>query len=213
MSRQYDDIKGGAEKLLSEIFCDDTSEMPEEFKSKMMESVRERVKAERNTQDEESFQEDLDFIDSDYEQSEEVKSSSEAVSDTPITELHDRKKTSAGRFSRQWTTILSLAAVFVFVLGGTLLTRGKLRSPGNSSNSSVTEGQIVTVITPYADTSIDESSVIETGKVSKPQAPAQPAPASFLQDMWLFIKAAAPYLGSALVGAGIAVFFMRKKKE
>lgn len=103
----------------------------------------------------------------------------------------------------QWKAMLSMAAVFVFLICGTLLTRGSLRAA-----TSIPGGQIVIVDTPEGAPGGSGLGIVDTSDVKNPEGFA-----GFMQDMWLFIKAALPYLCAAAVIAIIIVFVVRKMKS
>lgn len=111
-----------------------------------------------------------------------------------------------GTARRPWaTTVFSIAAVFVFLICGTFLTRGSLRgmyTPGTPG------GQITVVENPGNTPGIDGSGIIDTTAVKKPAGFA-----GFMQDMWLFIKAAFPYLCAAAAVVLIIVIVRKKMKS
>ena len=99
------------------------------------------------------------------------------------------------------------AAAAVFLVGGTLLTRGSLR-PGQAPQPA---GPIVLSGQP---TSYDPSRPDAPEGQQEGQNPEQNSGVVlFLEDMWLFVKAALPYLGSAAAGAAVTAFVLRKKEK
>ena len=102
---------------------------------------------------------------------------------------------------------IAAAAAAVFLVGGTLLTRGSLR-PSQELQSGA---PIVLSGTP---TSYDPSRPDAPEGQGEGQNPEQGSGAVlFLEDMWLFLKAALPYLGSAAAGAAVTAFVLRKKEK
>lgn len=96
---------------------------------------------------------------------------------------------------------IAAAAALVFLIGGTLLTRGSLRAgmlPPRPGTPAGLSGQP----TAYDPSNPGEPEAENSGNGF----------ILFLEDMWLFVKAAAPYLGSAAAGAAVAVFVLRKKE-
>lgn len=102
---------------------------------------------------------------------------------------------------------VAAAAAAVFLVGGTLLTRGSLRP----SQEPQPGAPIVLSGTP---TSYDPSHPDAPEGQGEGRNPEQGSGAVlFLEDMWLFLKAALPYLGSAAAGAAVAAFVLRKKEK
>ena len=102
---------------------------------------------------------------------------------------------------------IAAAAAAVFLVGGTLLTRGSLRP----SQEPQPGAPIVLSGTP---TSYDPSRPDAPEGQGEGRNPEQGSGAVlFLEDMWLFLKAALPYLGSAAAGAAVTAFVLRKKEK
>ena len=103
----------------------------------------------------------------------------------------------------RWKAWLAAAAAFVFLLGGTLLTRGSFRTDQPDQPDSGKPGIVHPMaIDPLADPQTEEAKEPET----------QNQIALFFGDMWLFLKAALPWLGGA--GAlAVAVYLVRKKQK
>lgn len=162
MNRQYNSTEEGAVKLLSEIFGEDDAEMPAEYKERLVENILYRARM-----DDDSPEDDL------WEEL------------SPADNKQEKPGTSRNRIP-QLKIILSVAAVFIFLLGGTLLTREKHRSGEPSENHPTT-------VVHYSDNS-------------------QSTDKGFVQDLWQFVKTAAPYLGCAAVGAGLTLLIVRKRR-
>lgn len=98
-----------------------------------------------------------------------------------------------GAVSFRWRAWIAVAAAFVFLIGGTLLTRGKLRpaAPGNQPGIERPAG------TPAAL------------PLGGPEEKSDTV--SFFEDMGFFVKAALPYLAGA--GAAAAVYLVIRKKK
>ena len=110
-----------------------------------------------------------------------------------------------GNIRRPWTTtVFSIAAVFVFLICGTFLTRGSLRGTNTPGTPG---GQITVVENPGNTPGIDGTGIIDTTDVKAPAGFA-----GFMQDMWLFIKAAFPYL-CVIAAVVLVIVLVRKKKE
>ena len=120
-----------------------------------------------------------------------------------VISLSDLIKDRMNRLQPQWKAMLSIAAVFVFLICGTLLTRGSLRT-----NPSHPGGQIVVIDNPGGEPGGNGPEVIDTSDVKNSDSFAV-----FMQDMWLFIKAALPYLGGAAAIALIIILVMKKKRS
>lgn len=127
-----------------------------------------------------------------------------------------------------WKTLLSIAAAFVFLIGGTLLTRGSLRTEKNWG-----PGITKPIILPTLRT--DSFSVNSSGILQEPQdqtqteeseKPQDPTPTEeikktpernqavlFLEDMWLFLKASLPWLGCAVILASLLGLIRNKLKS
>ena len=98
------------------------------------------------------------------------------------------------------------AEVF-FLVGGTLLTRGTLR-PGQGPQPGAP------IVLSGQPTSYDPSRPDAPEGQKEGQNPEQGSGVVlFLEDMWLFLKASLPYLGSAAAGAAITAFVLRKKEK
>ena len=97
------------------------------------------------------------------------------------------------RILKAW---IAAAAVLVFLLGGTLLTRGSLR--GNVPDSGNPPVVHAMPYNPFDETPEKEQ--------DKPQNEA----VLFLEDMWLFLKASLPWLGGA-GGVAIVLYCIKKK--
>ena len=93
----------------------------------------------------------------------------------------------------RWRAWIAVAAAFVFLIGGTLLTRGKLHpaAPGNPPGIEQPSGA------PASLPADDQEGKTDT--------------VSFFEDMGLFVKAALPYLAGA--GAAAAVYLIIRKKQ
>ena len=102
---------------------------------------------------------------------------------------------------------IAAAAAAVFLVGGTLLTRGTLR-PGQVPQPGAP------IVLSGQPTSYDPSRPDAPEGQKEGQNPEQGSGVVlFLEDMWLFLKAALPYLGSAAAGAAITAFVLRKKEK
>lgn len=127
----------------------------------------------------------------------------------PAAKTKGPERTGAGKDSRPGAgkgrlgrnTWLSIAAALVFLIGGTLLTRDRLRPK-------VPSGQPEDVIqsTALRTDGQEEGSGAEPGKEAEPGGIAL-----FLEDMGLFLKAAVPYLTGA--GAAAAVLLLVRGKD
>ncbi len=132
----------------------------------------------------------------------------EAKEASRIKAAEDQEGAGSGRkgtAKRPWaTTVFSIAAVFVFLICGTFLTRGSLRgtnSPGTPG------GQITVVENPGNTPGIDGSGIIDTTEVKTPEGFV-----GFMQDMWLFIKASFLYL-CAVTAVVLLIVIVRKKMK
>ena len=111
------------------------------------------------------------------------------------------------RMRNTWRSLIAIAAMFVFLIGGTVLTRGKLRTPVNIGQPG---GQITVVDFPGGQS-------IDPGKDRQDtsQLTGTEDAGSFLEDMWLFLKASLPYLGGTaiIVAGGYVVLKATKRKD
>lgn len=200
------------ESLLEELEGMDVPPMAPEFEARAMEKIRQR-KAEMDQR--EKAAEDLPAESS-------VREIPAAAAAGKLTEEKEAGRTSvkekpkgnpAGESSgarilrprfRGW---IAAAAAAVFLVGGTLLTRGSLRP----SQEPQPGAPIVLSGTP---TSYDPSRPDAPEGQGEGRNPEQGSGAVlFLEDMWLFLKAALPYLGSAAAGAAVTAFVLRKKEK
>ena len=120
-----------------------------------------------------------------------------------VVSFSEYKKNKTKSIQPQWKAMLSIAAVFVFLICGTLLTRGSLRT-----NPGTPGGQIIVIDNPGDEPGGNGPDVIDTSDVKNSDSFAV-----FMQDMWLFIKAAMPYLCGAAVIAVIIILVMKKKRS
>lgn len=118
-----------------------------------------------------------------------------------ITEINQGRKNNR----RIWTSVISIAATFVFLIGGTLLTRGSLDDPNVHKPAATVE--------PGGTPGFDESDIVDTSDVKNPGQNQPDSFASFMQDMWKFICRVAPYIGGAAVIALIAGLLIAGKKK
>ena len=106
--------------------------------------------------------------------------------------------------SHRWKAWLAVAAAFIFLFGGTLLTR---KSFHNETSWNPGNGQPDVVFRPAAFNPPDGNPKTET---TDPQE--QNEAALFFEDMWMFLKISLPWAG----GAGVVVllvFLIRKRKK
>ncbi len=108
-----------------------------------------------------------------------------------------------------WKELIAIAAVFVFLIGGTLLTRGRLRDAG-SSQSPVTH--TIGGEKDPAGSKIDSSKIVDASD-RKETISQENDSYSFFQDMGLFVRASLPYLAIAAGGAAIWIIIYRKRKS
>ncbi len=103
-----------------------------------------------------------------------------------------------------WKALIAAAALFVFLIGGTLLTRGKLRDPG--------PGPAANIIGQNAGLSGSgtDGSEIQDASDKKNTASGHQESASFLQDMGLFVRASLPYLVVIAAGGTLSVIVRQK---
>ncbi len=109
----------------------------------------------------------------------------------------------------RWTVLLALAAVFVFLIGGTLLTRGKF---GDTNRPYRPDEQAIPESQKTGDGGTEETDGTRMPDVS-PESVSVSGAESFFSDMWLFVKAAAPYVLCFAAGAAAGGFAVRKKQE
>ena len=111
---------------------------------------------------------------------------------------HPYKSTTAGKSNsgvRQRTTaILAVAAMLVFLICGTLITRDSLRN----TKDPITPNRPVEVVSNPDGAKISAADIVDTSEVKNPSE-SQGGFIGFLQDMWLFIKAVFPYMGGVAV--------------
>lgn len=142
---------------------------------------------------------DVDALLKELEQ-EEVPAMTEAFEKQAMGRIIERKKEldaedekNSRVISLRWRRWISIAAVFVFLFGGTLLTRGSFR------NTPVMPG------TPSA---------VTVPKTSQPEEGQRSEVALFFEDMGLFVKAALPYLaGAGAVAAALLIIRKKKTKQ
>lgn len=102
-----------------------------------------------------------------------------------------------------WKIWLAAAAVFIFLFGGTLLTRGSLHTDYPSDPGTGKTG----IVQPM---SMDPLSIDQTEEEKIPQDQNQAT--LFFEDMWLFVKASLPWLGGASALA-VLLYLVRKKQK
>ncbi len=193
MSNREDAADRELKKLLAAIADEEVPESSPEFYAHEMERVLQRKKeleAEAALQKEKATP-DLKLV-------------SDKNSNPPELQV-DRKREK--RMRNTWRSLIAIAAMFVFLIGGTVLTRGKLRAPVNIGQPG---GQITVVdfpggqsIDPGKDRQ-DTSQLTGTGDAG-----------SFLEDMWLFLLTSLPYLGGTaiIVAGGYVVLKTTKRKD
>lgn len=106
--------------------------------------------------------------------------------------------------SHRWKAWLAVAAAFIFLFGGTLLTR---KSFHNETSWNPGNGQPDVVFRPAAFNPPDGNPKTETTDQQE-----QNEAALFFEDMWMFLKISLPWAG----GAGVVVllvFLIRKRKK
>ena len=108
-----------------------------------------------------------------------------------------------GSASSGWKIWLAAAAVFIFLFGGTLLTRGSLHTDNNPSDPGTGKTSIVQPM------SMDPLSIDQSEEEKIPQDQNQAT--LFFEDMWLFVKASLPWLGGA--GALAVLLYLVRKKQ
>ena len=118
---------------------------------------------------------------------------------TPGQHQSDNEKRGTNRLKPQWKAMLSLAAVFVFLICGTLLTKGSLREAISNPGINNPNG-----------TGIDDLDIIDTSELINPEGKTSGI-SEFFQDMWLFVKASLPYLGGAAVIILIIVMVRKRR--
>ena len=180
-------------KLLAAIADEEVPESSPEFYAHEMERVLQRKKeleAEAALQKEKATP-DLKLV-------------SDKHSNPPELRV-DRKREK--RMRNTWRSLIAIAAMFVFLIGGTVLTRGKLRTPVNIGQPG---GQITVVDLPGSQS-------IDPGKDRQDtsQLTGTENAGSFLEDMWLFLLASLPYLGGTaiIVAGGYVVLKTTKRKD
>ena len=193
MSNREDAADRELKKLLAAIADEEVPESSPEFYAHEMERVLQRKKeleAEAALQKEKATP-DLKLV-------------SDKNSNPPELRV-DRKREK--RMRNTWRSLIAIAAMFVFLIGGTVLTRGKLRTPVNIGQPG---GQITVVDFPGGQS-------IDPGKDRQDtsQLTGTEDAGSFLEDMWLFLLASLPYLGGAaiLVGGGYVVVKNTRSKN
>ncbi len=172
MSESDKKIDQQLDALLDELGNEEAPPMSAEFRAQAMDRIIQRKK-------------ELDAL-KQPEQSDVQADSSPAPPVSP-TMLKTRKP--ARRFRAGW---LAAAAALVFLVCGTLLTRGSLRQPADP-----TPGGNQLIGTPVAHIT------------------SEPEPSRILQffgDMWLFLKAAFPYLAAACALGAVLYILFRKKR-
>lgn len=234
MSKWPENVEKGAKRLLSELFCEDESEVLADYKKHFSEilaqNIEETLKSEgedfwKKTDKPVSEDDTVEIHDPDdtdnssslekktvklpntsYEanasdEMDAYRQDSEDEKNTAdmITKARKNKK----KRQTQWRVALSIAAVFVFLIGGTVLTRGKLRDTDRPVIPSVP-----VVENPDGNTGNDGLGIIDTSDIKIPEGVS-----AFFQDIWLFAKAVAPELICAAAGAAIGICIMKKKKK
>ena len=117
----------------------------------------------------------------------------------------EEEKPGATRAARTgWKAWLAIAAVFVFLIGGTLLTRDSLRPRQAPDLGSIG----ISIINPVSRDPLGS----ETVTVRKDPAETGGA-ALFMEDMGRFVVASLPYLAGAGVLAGLLYLVIQKRKS
>lgn len=124
------------------------------------------------------------------------------------TDMHNKMKQKHYPVAIQWKALIALVAVFVFLIGGTLLTRGKLRDD-RLYNSPITK--TIGGEKDPTNQQIDSSNIVDASD-KKESILTSSEQNSFFQDMGLFIHAALPYL-AILAGFIILYFIIYRKRK
>ena len=182
MSRKKAEADLRLDELFSEISREDDEDLPPEFYAHEMERVIRRKK-------------ELD--------------AQEAAE--KIVRMDQGKKAVRrdGHAGPRWKIALSVAAVFLFLILGTLLTGDSLRKPGNTPNPG---GRITLIETPDSTTGFDGKDIVDTSEVRK-RDEQESGFGRFMGNMWLFTRAALPYLGGAAVCILVILYAAGKKKR
>ena len=189
-------------KLLADLAEEEDEDFSPDFYEHEMERILQRKKELEKEAAELKAQQDKE--DAGKRLAEEPGADVAASTDTGnVVSFSEYKKNKTKSLQPQWKAMLSIAAVFVFLICGTLLTRGSLRT-----NPSTPGGQIVVIDNPGGEPGGNGPEVIDTSDVKNSDSFAV-----FMQDMWLFIKAALPYLCGAAAIAVIIILVMKKKRS
>ena len=179
MNGKRDDADMKLDELFAEIAREDDVDLSPEFYAHRTERVIQRMK--------------------------ELDAETDPGAGNEKVQKEDAGNSRKGTTRRPWaTTVFSIAAVFVFLICGTFLTRGSLRGttpPGTPG------GQITVVENPGNTPGIDGSGIIDTTEVKTPEGFV-----GFMQDMWLFIKASFLYL-CAVTAVVLLIVRVRKKNK
>ena len=205
MSKWPENVEKGARRLLSEMFCEDEAEVLADYKKHFPEilaqNIEETIKSEGEDfwkKTDESVSEDdavaVNAPDDTGRESENEKNTVDMIAKA----RENRKKRQT-----QWRVALSIAAVFVFLIGGTILTRGKLRDTDRPVIPSVPVTDH-----PGGNTGDGGTDIIDTSEIKTPEGVS-----AFFEDMWLFVKAAAPELICAAAGVAAGIFIMKRKEQ
>ena len=195
------------DSLLEELEGMDVPPMTPEFEARAMEKIRQR-KAEMDQQEKaaEGIVREIPAAAAAGKLPEEKEAGRTSVKEE--TKESPAEKGSGARILRpRFRGWIAAAAAAVFLVGGTLLTRGTLR-PGQGPQPGAP------IVLSGQPTSYDPSRPDAPEGQKEDQNPEQGSGVVlFLEDMWLFLKAALPYLGSAAAGAAITAFVLRKKEK
>ena len=189
---------------LNELLADLAEEEDEDFSPDFYEHEMERILQRKKELEEEAAESKAqpDKGDTDTRPAEEAGTDVTESADTAnVVSFPAYKKNKTKGLQPQWKVMLSIAAVFVFLICGTLLTRGSLRTDPNTPG-----GQIVVIDNPGGEPGGNDPGVIDTSDVKNPDSFAV-----FMQDMWLFIKSALPWLCGA--AAIVLIILVIKKKR
>ena len=189
---------------------DKAPESSPEYEAELMQRVNQRKAELENSPEEDSF---WDGFDEDEDDNfDHMSDISEDESEEKISRIHWTAAAASApaapsarpRIRRMWTTVASIAALLVFLFGGTALSRNSLHAPDPNP------GNHISVVQTDGNTGADKSGIVDTSDYGS--APSEAA--LFFQDMWLFIKTAAPYIGgAAAIGLILLVLGRRKKSD
>ena len=184
---------------------DKAPESSPEYEAELMQKVIQRKAELENSPEEDSFWDDFDV---DNDETPVWGDGTEDFEEEKISPVHPDLDTPAAsyadhsRIRRIWTSFAAVAALLVFLFGGTALSRNSLRptAPGPGSHISVVQTD--------SSTGADKTGIVDTSDPgSEPSETVL-----FFQDMWLFVKAAAPYIGGA-AAVGLILLLLRRRQK